>query len=427
MRGKTFKYILLLATISITIIFLIQFAFLRSSYNYSDEIFRESASVAFKEVCYQLLLETGHTDNFENLTPVEIISSSTYLVNVDNVINKESLKLLLREELRKHDIFTSFEFAVYNPETEKMEDPLLIKGDEESFSDFKFPTNETYINYFAVHFPERGTFLRSGLSIWYFMTGLLIVVVLFFGYTLSVIVKQRRLSEAQKNFINNLTHELKTPISSIALSANVLSDENILKKPDRLFEYARIIEEQNKRLSVNVEKVLSLASLEKNRINLNLDSVDLNTILNKSVEEFKQTTFGRESLVDLQSSEQSAEILADRFHLSQMILNILENGAKYNNNTPKLSIRILHTKQNLHVSFADNGIGIPKDQRKKIFKKFYRVPTGNVHNVKGFGLGLDYVKKIIKAHKWNIRVDENPAGGSIFTLVIPYGTIHSKR
>jgi len=420
MKGKTLKFIIFLATISVAGVFLVQFAFLKSSYNYSDKQFRESVSVALKEVAWQLILKTGIETNFENLTPVETISSNTYLVNVDEVFDKESLKLLLIEELKKHEVFSEFEFAIFNPVDEIMEEGTLITIElEEITSDFTFPLNKNYINYFGIHFPNRSAFFNSQLKIWYFLTGLLVIVVLFFGYTLSVIIRQRQLSEIQKNFINNLTHELKTPISSIALSANVINNEKILKSPKRLFEYARIIQDQNKRLSKNVEKVLNLASLEKNRIRLNLKELDLISVLKETTEQFKQSDFGQKGEIQFQFNKIQTTILADKFHFSQLVLNILENAVKYCKNNPSIQIYLIEKKKGLELSFIDNGIGISKDQRKKIFKKFYRIPTGNVHNVKGFGLGLDYVQKITTAHKWKIKVDENPKGGSIFILSIP--------
>jgi two-component system phosphate regulon sensor histidine kinase PhoR len=243
--------------------------------------------------------------------------------------------------------------------------------------------------------------------------------VLFFGYTLTVIIRQRQLSEVQKNFINNLTHELKTPISSIAIASSVLNNEDILNTPERLFTYARIIQEQNMRLSKNVEKVLNLASLEKNRIHLNLEEINLNEILTEIAAQFKQTDFGQKASVKIYNIDLKVNIFADRFHFLNLMLNILENGVKYCERKPELKIAVNQKKKNIDLTVTDNGIGIPKDQRKKIFTKFYRVPTGNVHNVKGFGLGLDYVQKIVSAHKWKIKVDENPDGGSIFKLIIP--------
>ena len=420
MKLKALKYIIFLATLSIAGVFLIQFIFLKNSYKYSEEQFRESATVALKEVAWQIMLETGNAANYDSITPVEIITNNTYIVNVDALFDKEMVKKQLIEELQKHEIYTAFEFAIYNPETEQMDEKTLITKDvKEEPSLFNFPLDKNFTHYFSIHFPNRISYFNDKLSIWYFFTVLLLVVVFFFGYTLWVIIRQRRLSEIQKNFINNLTHELKTPISSIALSASVINDEKILKTPKRLFEYTRIIQEQNNRLSKNVEKVLNLASLEKNRIRLNLERFDLSEFIQEIREHFKQTDFGSKAAIKLQFHTSPLTVTADKFHFQNLVLNILENAVKYCEQEPEIRININTIDKHIQLNFTDNGIGISREHRKKIFKKFYRVPTGNVHDVKGFGLGLDYVYKIIKAHGWKIKVEENPDGGSIFTITIP--------
>ncbi|RIH63891.1 sensor histidine kinase [Mariniphaga sediminis] len=421
MKGKTLTYIIILATITVAGALSLQFFFLRSSYNYSEEQFRESAAVALKEVAWQLLVASGNTANFDSITPVEIISDSYYLVTVDAQIDFELLKLHLLEELKKHQIYTDFEFAINNPSSANLEQKTFISArGEENPSTYNFLTGkDASAYYFAVHFPDRAPYFQARLSIWYLFTGLLLVVILFFGYTLSVIIRQRQLSQIQKDFINNLTHELKTPISSIALSAKVIADEKILENPKRLFEYARIIQEQNHRLSKNVEKVLNLASLEKNKVHLNKEKIDLQKFLKEVTEYFSQSDSGSKADIKLNLEKATMIIVADKFHFTNLVLNILENGAKYCEKKPRLIIDAYSSKNYLSIRFTDNGIGISKKYRRKIFKRFFRIPTGNVHNVKGFGLGLDYVRKIVKAHKWEIKVDNNPSGGSIFTLLIP--------
>jgi two-component system phosphate regulon sensor histidine kinase PhoR len=421
MKGKTLKYIILLATITVAGALSLQFFFLRSSYSYSENQFRESTTVALKEVAWQILVASGNTANFDSISPVEIISNSYYIVTIDALIDYELLKFHLTEELKKHQIYTDFEFAVFNPATDQPENRTYITSTgEETPSEYNFPVNNDSDRFFfAIHFPDRSSYFHTRLSIWYLFTGLLLVVVLFFGYTLSVIIRQRQLSQVQKDFINNLTHELKTPISSIALSAKVITDEKILKTPERLFEYARIIQEQNNRLSKNVEKVLNLASLEKNKVHLNKEKIELQEFLNETIAYFKQSNAGKKAEIQLETHETPLFLLADKFHFTNLVLNILENSVKYCETEPRIRIKIFEKDKKLNIGFTDNGIGISKKYRKKIFRRFYRVPTGNVHNVKGFGLGLDYVWKIVKAHKWEINVDENPEGGSIFTLLIP--------
>jgi two-component system, OmpR family, phosphate regulon sensor histidine kinase PhoR len=418
MKGKAFKYIILLATISVAGVLSIQFFFLKNSYNYSEKQFRESVTVALREVVWQIMVANGNIANFDSITPVEMVSNRYYIVNVDALIDYELLKFHLTEELKRHQVFTDFEFAIYNPPTDRMEQKTYITlNGAKKKSDYNFPLNDNPdSNYFAVHFPDRAPYFHTRLSIWYLFTGLLLVVVIFFGYTLSVIIRQRQLSEIQKNFINNLTHELKTPISSISLSAKVITDKKILQTPDRLFEYARIIQDQNNRLSANVEKVLNLASLEKNKIYLNLEKIELNSFFSEITDYFKQSDSGKNAKIIININNN--HIMADRFHFTNLVLNILENSVKYCEKSPEIEIETEKSNNNLLIHFIDNGIGISKKHRKKIFKRFYRVPTGNVHNVKGFGLGLDYVKKIVKAHGWKIKADNNPSGGSIFTLII---------
>lgn len=421
MKGKTLKYIIFLATVTVTGVLALQFFFLRNSYDSSEKQFRESTTVALKEVAWQLLAANGNMANFDSIAPVELITNSYYIVTVEALIDFDLLKFHLMEELKKHQIYTDFEFAIYSPITGEFEQTTLITArGEEQPSTYSFPEGKnpgTF--YFAVHFPDRSPYFHTRLSVWYLFTGLMLIVILFFGYTLSVIIRQRQLSQIQKDFINNLTHELKTPISSIALSAKVISEEKILENPKRLFEYARIIQDQNNRMSKNVEKVLNLASLEKNKIHLNLEKIELREFIQEITENFKHSDAGKKTTISLNLLPEKVFLIADKFHFNNLILNILENSVKYCEKEPQISINTKKIKNILQIQFTDNGIGISKKYRKKIFKRFYRIPTGNVHNVKGFGLGLDYVRKIIRAHKWEIKVDENPKGGSIFTIIIP--------
>jgi two-component system phosphate regulon sensor histidine kinase PhoR len=165
--------------------------------------------------------------------------------------------------------------------------------------------------------------------------------------------------------------------------------------------------------------VLNLASIEKSRILLNLEKVNLSEFLHEASDRFRESKAGQNAKVEIKTKTGDCTILADRFHFANLVSNILENAAKYCDKTPVIDIELLQKQNSYELNFIDNGIGIPREYRKRIFKKFYRIPTGNVHNVKGFGLGLDYVYKIVKAHNWKIKVNENPKGGSIFSLIIP--------
>lgn len=425
MKNNILKYVIFLAIFTVAGILLIQYSFLRNAFGLTEKQFQENTKIALKEVALQILdynnKVLGQSAILTSPDPVEKVSNNYYIVNVNDVIDGEILRFHLIEEFRRHALNIDFEFAVYDCHSDKMVYGAYICANDDSCNHVKhynLPKSDKYTYYFGVNFPNRSPYFTSRLYAWYFFSLLLVVVIIFFGYTVYVIIKQRQLSEIQKNFINNLTHELKTPISSIALSAGVLNDKSILGEPERLFRYAQIIQDQNTRLLNNVEKVLNLATLEKNRIQLKLEEIEINAFLEKLITQFRLSGAGLNAAVKVNLGD-SALIHADRLHFGNLLMNILENAVKYCENTPEITVNTRLEKNYLFLNIADNGIGIPKVFKKKIFKKFYRIPTGNIHNVKGFGLGLDYVKKIADAHKWKIWVEDISPGGSVFKLKIP--------
>ncbi len=422
MNRNALKYFIVLAILSVIGIFLIQFAFLKNNFEITKQEFRETTTVALREVAWQLLEASGETSKFDNIDPVEQVTPNCFLVNVNNIIDPEILKLQLREQFKRHNIRLDYEYAIFDPEQHVMTEGGFVCAHGDSCKKVllpDFPRSNKYTYYFGVNFPNMTPYLTFRMQGWYFITGLLLFVLLFFGYALWVIIRQRQLTDIQKVFINNLTHELKTPISSISLSALVLSDEKILENPARLFEYTRIINEQSNRLAKSVEKVLSLSALEKNKLQLVNEQIDLNEFVNRNVTRFQESELGQKTRITLTGFLEHPRIWADPFHLGNIMQNILENGVKYCKELPKIEISLKEKGKYLQLAISDNGIGIPMEERQKIFSKFYRVPTGNLHDVKGFGLGLDYVSRIVKAHHWKISVDGNKNGGSTFTLSIP--------
>jgi two-component system phosphate regulon sensor histidine kinase PhoR len=374
------------------------------------------------------------------------------------VIDPSLLEHFLTVEFRKRNLNLTFEYGIYDCNSKRMVHGNILKRDsifynpkslvkpdsarcsaEEIMYDKHYnksnekaekkgkvcnlPTCEKFTYYFGVHFPDRSQFYNSRLITWYFLNGILLFVVIFFGYALYVIIKQRQLSEIQKNFINNLTHEFKTPIASIELAAKVLANPKIIEQPQRLAEYVRIVDQQNKRLSAHVEKLLQMATIEKTKLQLNREQIELNSFLGDTIHEFRNSQNGRVYSIKIESATENASITADKLHFSNLIFNILDNAIKYCAVDPDIIIKLQDINNHYIISFDDNGIGIPKNDRKKIFYRFYRVPTGNVHDVKGFGLGLDYVQKIVQRHGWQINVIENSRKGSTFILKIKKSTL----
>ncbi|MFV0377374.1 MAG: sensor histidine kinase [Mangrovibacterium sp.] len=455
MNRNTIRIIVILATFSVLGILVIQFFFLKNTVDINERRFHEAATAALKNVAQSLVeyntKSMGYKSNYDPYNSVDQISNNYYVVNVNDVINPSLLEHLLLVEFKRFNIELDFEYAIYDCETNQMvygisysaggdsivhynqklvTDTSAIMSDEEIFENHyalktgkiphhSLPTCDKYTYYFGVYFPNRSQYYSGHVKAWYMVNGFLLLVILFFGYTLYIIFKQRRLSEIQKNFINNLTHEFKTPIAAIRLSAKVLENPKIAEHPQRLNQYARIVGEQTQRLTLQVEKVLQMASVEKSIMSLDLKEVELNWFVQKTIGEFKSSQENGGEFIRFTPSAEQFLIAADLLHFSNVIFNILDNAVKYCDSSPQIEVRISLVKKRIHLDIADNGIGIPPEYRKKVFSRFFRVPTGDVHNVKGFGLGLDYVRKIVQLHKWGIRLADNSPKGTIFTLVIP--------
>jgi two-component system phosphate regulon sensor histidine kinase PhoR len=340
------------------------------------------------------------------------------VVLVNGPIDNNLLEFLLLTEFEKRHITADFEYGVYDCINQCMKGGHYVSPKKTSsmvnFTELPTWKNDGY--YFGVQFPMIEATLISQMGIWGFSSIVLLIVIFFFVYTLFVILKQRRLSEIQKDFINNMTHEFKTPLSTIAISTSVLKDPSIVHSPERLLNYATIIETESQRLKQQVERVLQMARLEKEDIGLTLEAQDLNELIQEAV---TNNSLASKASIELHLEARHATIMADKLHLLNVIFNLIDNAIKYTTNTPIVHIRTSNTNGSILLEIEDNGIGIKPEDQKKIFHRFYRVPTGNLHDVKGFGLGLNYVKLMVKAHKGNITVTSKPGNGSSFSIVLP--------
>jgi len=249
--------------------------------------------------------------------------------------------------------------------------------------------------------------------------GLLLVLVFCFGYTLFSIIRQKKISEMKTDFINNMTHEFKTPVSTIMIASEALKDQEIVADKSRVARLANIIYEENARLGSHIERVLNVARIEKNDFKLEKKPLDVNDMINIVIDSMSLKLQKHEVKLTLNLDAINAIVLADELHFSNLIYNLIDNAIKYSIGTPDITISTANRGGEIVIKVADKGIGMSRDQQTKIFEQFYRIPTGNLHDVKGFGLGLSYVNTIVKRLNGVISVRSEKDKGSDFELKFP--------
>lgn len=411
--------IVVLAVLCISGITVTQWYWMRRAFNLKEDEFERTVNAALFNVAHQIF-EINKTPS-PAVNPVKQVSTNYFVVQINGEIDTRLLEFLLRSEFEKRNIKADFEYGVYDCSSKKMKygNYIPLNASEEKGTSRKLPTWNNYAYYFGVQFPNREAQLINQMGIWSFSTLVLLLVILFFSYSLFVILKQKRLSEIQKDFINNMTHEFKTPISTIAVSAEVLASPDIVNQPERLRNYTTIIQRENARLKHQVERVLQMAKLDKDNIGLKKESIDVHQVIRDTIENAAPALNEKGGIVRCELTASHPEIEADRLHLSNVLYNLIDNAVKYCRNTPRITIRTSQVKNHLCLEVEDNGLGIAPENHKKVFQKFYRVPTGDVHDVKGFGLGLHYVKSVVTAHKGRIRLKSDLGAGSIFEISLP--------
>lgn len=413
MKQSAIRWTLILGVITIIGVSVVQFFFLRQALNQEDKRLDQTIQIALNGVSEQLARYNDADLPFEN--PVVRLRPDYYVVNVNGFIDGDILEYYLTAELRKRKLNLDFEYGIYDCQTDEMVYGNYISLSDKSGNPSEAPElskHADYLYYFGVLFPDRARFVLSNLGLWYFFTGILLLVVIFFVLTQIIILRQKRYSEIQKDFINNLTHEFKTPLSSISMAADVILVNDEGPEIPRLKRYGKIIKDQSSHLIGQIDRVLHDSDKGTKSFLPQKEELDLKELIEEVVEQFRPRISKCDGIVKLELPKNPVMIHADRLQLQQVLFNLLDNAEKYCKAYPKITISIVDDGRRGVLSISDEGVGIPEKYQNLVFKRFFRVPQGNIHDVKGFGLGLHFVFRVIKAHRWKLKLISRPDEGT---------------
>ncbi|MGN1238041.1 MAG: sensor histidine kinase [Muribaculaceae bacterium] len=336
------------------------------------------------------------------------------------------VRTYLRSELENNGLALPFEFAVVSRNGNVVYHSAGFTPDpdgHDTYSQVIFPNDPVNkINYLKVMFPTKGDYIFSSIKFMIPSFVLSFILLFIFIYTIILAFRQKKLSEMKNDFINNMTHEFKTPISTISLAAQMLNDDSVRKSPTMLQHISTVINDETKRLRFQVEKVLQMSMFDRQKATLKLQEIDATTVIENVVHTYKIKVEKFGGRIETELNAEDSIVSVDEMHFTNVIFNLLDNALKYRRDDVPLCLKITTRNlqdEKLEITVSDNGIGIKKEDLKKIFEKFYRVSTGNRHDVKGFGLGLAYVHKMITELKGDIRVESEPGNGSDFIITLP--------
>ncbi len=440
MKNRTIRIIILLSVAAVIGVIVNQYVRVQNTLSIQDktiEIQKENAKIEKQQFINQVTLAlVGVRDRLLSLNvdvkglylePVQQITKNYFVVSFYDTLNPKVLQNLLVEEFEEYHIVEPFEYGIYDCFTDSIIFDKYVDLSKGQVSEAQTSTQKKWDHdghYFGVYFPNKKDVevdekdIISNELFW--SSILLAIVLLVFSISIFTILKQKRLSEVKTDFINNMTHELKTPISTIALSSDVLRQMKDFTDVERITRYANIIHTENARLESQVERVLQLAKLENGKIELKKEQLDLNDIIEKCLATFNLIVNQKNGYIHYQSSAEKTKFYGDKVHITNVVYNLLDNATKYCKDVPQIEVSTFSDEKGVNLIVKDLGKGMSPEQLKQIFDKFYRVPTGSVHDVKGFGLGLFYVSEIVNAHNGKISVKSEVGKGSEFKVFIPF-------
>ncbi len=419
MRSATFKWIILLSTIVIGMLVAAQLYWLYKIYNYEQKEFNTSVIKSIKGLYEDLELADSNTAHLQEM--IEQPNASTFLVRVDSIPPKDTLLNSVMNNLEDFGVFADCKVALYDDAAHnyQFQEYLPTAVSKHPVTDdadlFVYRKEYAYVH---LYFPHRNQYIIKEMNWWIISSIILVLILIALGYSIFHLYKQKFLNEVQNDFIRNVTHEFQTPLTTLTVGLDMIAKPGITEQPEKLAKYARLMQGQTDYLKHHIENLMKVLKTEAAGMVVEKDAVAPNELVKNAIAQLYAVIEEKHAVVQTQLETTNATIMADRNNLYVAIVNVISNAVKYARE-PLVIIETRTDNGTYIISVKDNGIGIDKRYQKKLFKKFYRVPTGDIHNVKGLGLGLYFVKKVIDAHKGTITVNSIAGIGTEFVIALP--------
>jgi two-component system phosphate regulon sensor histidine kinase PhoR len=425
LKFNKLNIVVFIGLLAIVGVLVMQLLMLNQAYTFEKKEVGEKIHFALQDVVDKIYRDNNN--ELPEASPIRKVSEDYYVVNVNDVFEAQILEYYLRSEFQKVKLEMDYEYAIYDCASDEMVYGKYIasSGRAVNAGDMKcencFTKKEGLVYYFAVRFPGlRYSYITSLQQYWIF-TGVLLLVLVIYVYSILLMLKQKKYTELQKDFINNMTHEFKTPLSSILIASNYAAKQAEINDNPKLNKYVSIIIQQSNKLNQHIERILNVAKSDSNFIGMEKKEIKIVDTLDL-VKENVMLKFEK-AVVNVNPPKKEYIIKADEFHFYNITYNIVENAIKYGTDSPKVTIDVIETTKGLDLQFTDNGPGIPSAHIDYVFDKFYRVPRENKKDIEGFGIGLFYVKKICELHGWKISLKNKDSAGLAIAIHIPKSSI----
>lgn len=403
MRPDRTTIFIFVSSVALLIVLIIQVNWIYTTAKIKEEIFNDKANLVLSKTAQALSTDTAACRNMEECLGKDEIHKTDSLFN---------------SSMNFYNFHIDYAFEVKKPEgNEQVSESGLKNNVYKKRLEEEATKNGLELNMIL---PGKKQFLLQEMGLLFITSVILIIIVLvLFWRTIMSLIREKKISEHTTDFLNNMTHEFKTPLTNIALAGKMIGKESSSGNEEKIKHYSGIILEENEKLRLQVEQVLSMTALERGEIPVRKEELDLHELIEHTIKSISIQIENLKGELTLNLKAEHAVIMGDKSHLTNAINNLIDNAIKYSKDRPKITVQTFNSGQNIIVTVSDSGIGINKEYQKKVFDKFFRVPTGNVHDVKGFGLGLAYIKKIVELHNGTIVLQSEPGRGTTFAITFP--------